>query len=69
MPVLRYGKSVFTKEIQGIEFFVVDALLCKFWSTSKLCICRYLPATSSAPFFGCFLVDLSGTAHELMVPA
>ena len=37
MPVLRYGKSVFTKESQGIEFFVVDALLCKFWSISKLC--------------------------------
>ena len=37
MPVLRYDKSVFTKESQGIEFFVVDALLCKLWSTSKLC--------------------------------
>ena len=36
LPVLRYGKSVFTKESQGTEFFVVVALLCKFWSTSKL---------------------------------
>ena len=25
-PVLRYGESVFTKESQGIEFFVVVAL-------------------------------------------
>ena len=46
-PVLCYGESVFTKEIQGIEFFIV-ALLCKFWSTSKLCIYRYLPETLSA---------------------
>ena len=30
-PVLRYGESVFTKESQGTEFFVVVALLCKFW--------------------------------------
>ena len=30
-PVLRYGESVFTKENQGTEFFVVVALLCKFW--------------------------------------
>ena len=37
-PMLRYGESVFTKERQGTEFFVVVALLCKFWSTSKLCI-------------------------------
>ena len=47
-PVLRYGESVFTKQSQGTEFFVLVALLCKFWSTSKLCIYRYLPATSSA---------------------
>ena len=52
-PVLRYGESVFTKESLGSEFFVVVALLCKFWSTSKLCTCRYLPATSSASN-GCF---------------
>ena len=32
MPVLHYGKSVFTKETQGIECFVVVALLFKFWS-------------------------------------
>ena len=44
-PVLRYGESVFTKKSQGTEIFVVVALLCKFWSTSKLCIHRYLPAT------------------------
>ena len=49
-PVLRYGESVFTKESQGTEFFVIVALLCKFSSTSKLCrpIYRFLPATSSA---------------------
>ena len=47
-PVLRYGESVFTKESQGTEFFVVVALLCKFWSTSKLCGYRYFPVTSSA---------------------
>ena len=47
MPVLRYGESVFTKESQGTEFFVV-ALLCKFWSTSKLCIYGHLPETSPA---------------------
>ena len=41
-PVLRYGESVFTKESQGTEFFVVVALLCKFWSTSKLCIYIYI---------------------------
>ena len=45
-PVLRYGESVFTKESQGTEFFVVVALLCKVWSTSKLCIYRLLLATS-----------------------
>ena len=37
-PVLRYGKTVFTKESKGTEIFVVVALLCKFWSTSKLYI-------------------------------
>ena len=42
-PVLRYGESVFTKASQGTEFFVVLALLCKFWSTSKLCIYIYMP--------------------------
>ena len=48
LPVLRYGESVFTKEIQGTEFFVVVALLFKFWSSSILCIYEHLPATSSA---------------------
>ena len=47
-PVLRYGESVFTKESQGTQCLAVVALLCKFRSTSKLCIYRYLPATSSA---------------------
>ena len=47
-PVLRYGESVFTKESQGTEFFVVVEVLCKFWSTSKSCIYRYLPAMSFA---------------------
>ena len=42
LPMLRYGESVFTKEIQGTEFFVVVALLCKFWSISKLCIYIYI---------------------------
>ena len=37
-PVLRYGESVFTKESQGTEFFVVVALLCKFSPISKLYI-------------------------------
>ena len=31
LPVLRYGESVFTKESQDTEFFVVVTLLCKFW--------------------------------------
>ena len=36
LPVLRYGESVFTKESQSTEFFVVVALLSIFWSTCKL---------------------------------
>ena len=46
--MLRYGESVFTKESKGTEFFIAVALLCKFWSTSKLCIYRYFPASSCA---------------------
>ena len=45
--MLRYSEFVFTKESQGTEFFVVVALLCKFWSTSKLCMYVFLQNTPS----------------------
>ena len=61
--MLRYGESVFTKESKGTEYFVVVALLCKFWSTSKLCIYRYLPASSSASNV-CFKKGKNSLSHE-----